>query len=350
MYSSGNVYRVRGGDSAQLFTVHAALVLHYSPSFGDLYEEVRIEGEDRGRPPGAIRYDEDGSVHLRDVKAETLEVAMTWVYDQELYKRAMEGPKPERKADEQQARGTTLPSHKGASGTTSSTALSEERSTDIASPPIEPREDTPLLGIAPATLKKVSIETYEELVDLYIFAETYEFSQLKIEIVRQWQGLSRKGVHCLSNVVRKAYDHLPDGSKLIDLIAYDHAFWIREDATSAEAAGERMPDRVWKHVTKWIMKTEPTKDRHALRANACLFHHHASHVEEASCAAAFKDYEEEVKWHKRKRQLEHHLEEHTKRIRLHSESFHQIAKSTKGANIHKLKVDGDGMMLSSKLV
>lgn len=31
MYSSGDVYRVRGGISAQLFTVHAALIGDYSP-------------------------------------------------------------------------------------------------------------------------------------------------------------------------------------------------------------------------------------------------------------------------------------------------------------------------------
>lgn len=151
--------------------------------------------------------------------------------------------------------------------------------------------------------------------------------------------MSRKDVHCTSNVVRKANDHLPSGSKIIDLIVCNHAIWRRENAASAKATEDGMPNGFYEGLVDGILATETAKNRQALRADACHFHDHASKVEEASCAAMFKEREEEVKWRKRKRQLEQEVDEQNKRIRLHSESFHQVAKSTKGANVHKLKVD-----------
>lgn len=65
------------------------------------------------------------------------------------------------------------------------------------------------------------------------------------------------------------------------------------------------------------------------------------------CAAAFKEHDDEVKWRKRKRQMEIELEEKNKRIQLHTESFHQVVNISKGANVQKLKVDDDRLMVSS---
>lgn len=191
---------MRGGESAQLFTVHAALISHYSPSFGDLYKGITTEDEDRGKSPCATRYEEDGSVHLRDVKPEILDVAMTWVYNQKLYKRVAEVQKQEGAPNNQQAKLELVVTNEEIisnteRATTSSTALSVEETPENAFQPVvtsqveqKPREDTPISEIEAsqtAISKRVSIDSLEELVDLYIFAETYEFPLLKIEIARQ---------------------------------------------------------------------------------------------------------------------------------------------------------------------
>lgn len=115
---------------------------------------------------------------------------MTWVYDQKLYKRVTEVQKKE-----------PLPNTERA--TTASTALTEEESTEIAAQSVEenPREDTPISEIeatcsqTTTVVKRASIDTFDELMNLYIFAHAFEFPFLKIDIIRQCQSLCRKGTH-----------------------------------------------------------------------------------------------------------------------------------------------------------
>lgn len=89
----------------------------------------------------------------------------------------------------------------------------------------------------------------------------------------------------MSKVVQKAYEHLPNNvsSKLIDLIACNHAIWKRENFTSSEAAEDGTPVRFYKDLANRIMKTEPKKDRQAPHTDACQFHDHADQAEAASC-------------------------------------------------------------------
>jgi hypothetical protein len=344
--------KIRGGEDERSFTVHADLIGHYSPSLLEAYSDVVTDTErDRSRSPGLIKFEDDG-VHLRDVSSQTLEIALEWVYHQRLYKRAsgaeqaaggVHEVKPER-SDEEKSRATRERQ------TTDSSALTET-SNEVASQSKSEegtRHDTPISVIAEAvqttSQTTTPITTFEELLNIYIFAETYEFPLLKIAAVRQWQTLALKRVRCLSRVISRAYDNLSSESKLIGLIAYHHALWERTNPAEANAAEDGMPQVFFRDVLKWERVIRARSDRGKLRSVACEFHDHASKAEQVSCDAEYRDSMEEVNWRKRKNQVEHELGRLKKRVELHDENFHQIKKLTKNAWAKNLKVDDDSLI------
>lgn len=125
---------------------------------------------------------------------------------------------------------------------------------------------------------KQSINMFEELLGLCMFAESYEFRLMKLLCIRTWQSLERNDVHCFSKVVARAYATLSSESKLIGLIAQNHALWERKNSTHAQATEKGMPGVFFRDVLNWERAIRAKPDR--FRSAPCKFHDHVSKAEQ----------------------------------------------------------------------
>lgn len=203
---------------------------------------------------------------------------------------------------------------------------------------------TPSRNTTP-TMSEVTHSRFSVLLDLYIFASTYGFRELRNEIMKQWQ-LADKNVDklCGTAIVSRAYELLPKECPLLDFIAMSYASswtYLRnaKDRAEFDRHASRFPSGFISDVLHFTATTD-SKNRKAYLKNPCKFHEHLDEQEKRACRAAFLM---ELNMPQLKI-AQGDLKVLRKRVADHSDWVEQA--TAKGCRIHKrIKVDDDNLFI-----
>jgi hypothetical protein len=191
---------------------------------------------------------------------------------------------------------------------------------------------------------------YQTLLDVYIFATTYDLRLLRLEVMKKWQEIDTKSFQvCGNQIVKRAYKYLPENSLL--LVAIGHAYVSRwkyittpEYKSNFPEALKRYPSVFGAHLANFLIN-QPV-DSKGLRidynSESCKLHEHPNTEEKKLCRLLRK---EENLAPKRKHAAEVELPVLAERIATHRELWAQWETSNKRKKIEK---DADNLIIKIK--
>lgn len=84
---------------------------------------------------------------------------------------------------------------------------------------------------------------WDDLVDVYIMADKYDFPHLRDDIVKQWQYQAANfRSHCTIETVARAFESLPEKSHLLSLIVDHWAFLWKPQPRDIKAMQTKVPN------------------------------------------------------------------------------------------------------------
>ncbi|KAF2436752.1 hypothetical protein EJ08DRAFT_1892 [Tothia fuscella] len=277
---------IKIGPKAKAFNIHENLLTQCSPYFRKAFKGPWKEAQAR-------------EMTLEDVTERTFDMVLRWIYSQKLCR-----PQATRDAHE-----VTIKQTKFNPAALEESTHPQARYTTVTIPLADFNEAT----MGKHTDKDIISQLYrrgqalaydfeypeyfhfDDLLDLAIFSNFYDFPQLHTDVIKLWQQQSElkggKTVHCNFATVLRAYEALPEDSSMCRLIAHTYAaLWqigsdedikfIREEAPKAfvtEVMLAKSQDR--------LADYDPCDVLPDYVSNPCLFHDHLE-TEDGICVAS----------------------------------------------------------------
>ncbi|TID19604.1 hypothetical protein E2P81_ATG06771 [Venturia nashicola] len=226
-FIAGEVVKLYVGEAARLHVFHKDLLVNTSLYFRKAFTERFKE--------------KDGEIVLNDIAERTFGVLKIWLYAQKL-----ERPKTLRDkykvrvrfVKEIDADGNPIYGRVPLEEFDEKTMTMgfNERTMELARIPREQSRIIYLRGRYEAfDYQSPKFWHWDDLVDVYIMADKYDFPHLRDDIIKQWQYQATNFESiCTIGTVARAFESLPDKSHLLSLIVEHWAFFWRPQLTSRD--------------------------------------------------------------------------------------------------------------------
>jgi hypothetical protein len=322
------------GNSGHTISVHQPLLQYYSSILGrhDTNNGSKVE-----------------NIDIQDAKPEILETVVAWLYTGRLLLPTSthdalldsDFPRQVLNLGHYPSKNST-PEHPPPTSEISEAKKSEE---SFAVKANGYEEATPS-----STITQNIAQVYKDLLNLYIFATTYDIRLLRLEVMKKWQSLDvRSEPLCGHDIVKRAYRHLPEESPLLKLIGsvYATRWTIYTDLANRHLLKEALKKFPPEFGTEILLHTNNqcnSKGRPpSYQSSPCKFHEHANNEEKTACQ---KLRREEKVAPKRKQDADVEYPDLKRRVYEHKEYSEQLKVS--GSKLHGAKVirDHDSLITS----
>jgi hypothetical protein len=202
--------------------------------------------------------------------------------------------------------------------------------------------------VSPATaIDEKLARQFHDLLDLYIFATTYDVRLLRLDVMKKWQETDTKASRvCGPQIVKRAFKYLPENSQLLAFIGYVYVSRWKyitdpKHRPSFQEALRRYPPAFGVHLANSLVNrpVDGKGRRIDYKSDPCRFHEHLNQEESKLCYALSQ---EEKLAPKRKHDAEVELPELKDRIATHQELWAQWETTSRRK---KMERDGDNLFI-----
>jgi hypothetical protein len=271
----GQVVTLQIGEPAKPFIVHKDLLVDSSPYFRNAFT-------------GRFK-EKDGEMVLNDVAERTSGILKKWLYAQKL-------TKPEALRDKYKVRvGLNKKSCKKTGKPLWEYIALDQFDSDKMGLGRNPKVKRQVYRRGRFAALDYTIKDFwhwDDLLDVFIMADKYDFPHMRDDVVRQWQWQAANHMsHCSIETVARAYDNLPEKSSLLALIV-DHYAFLWKPSTRDIKAFETIAPKAFLaslSVAQAFHKGRKYEQMTPLfKIDPCGMH---EHIGEDTPCVGFKDYD-----------------------------------------------------------